>query len=260
MRRLAAAQELLVATAPERADRAAAAFVAGTAHQLCLMAEIVTAGEERVPYVDAIRVAPEICATLLFLIADSQSDAAEMAKGLVANLEDLSAEAQLIRAIGDLAAGRLQTIIDGDGELGYARPANRTGSGRAVDALLRRLHAGVIHLAREMVTRPLKDAEAIAASQTKAIFTEVKDLCIAPIEGVFDADGPHAVNVFPGPLHLAKLLLALSGDIAEAGLRRDFHHRESFSEKQRQGSLEGVDFPTAILQPVIKYHERSAVS
>src|SRR5258708_751052 len=42
MRRLAAAQELLVATAPDRADRAAAAFVAGTAHQLCLMAEIVS--------------------------------------------------------------------------------------------------------------------------------------------------------------------------------------------------------------------------
>ena len=47
MRRLAAAQELLVATAPERDDRAAAAFVAGTAHQLCLMAEIFAADEER---------------------------------------------------------------------------------------------------------------------------------------------------------------------------------------------------------------------
>ena len=106
MRRLAAAQELLVATAPERADRAAAAFVAGTAHQLCLMAEVVAADEDRrEPYVDAIRVAPEICATLLFLIADSQSDAAEMAKRLATDSEDLSAEAQLIRAIGDLAAG-----------------------------------------------------------------------------------------------------------------------------------------------------------
>ena len=63
MRRLAAAQELLVATAPERADRAAAAFVAGTAHQLCLMAEIVAADDEkRVPYIDAIRAAPVFAA------------------------------------------------------------------------------------------------------------------------------------------------------------------------------------------------------
>ena len=155
MRRLAAAQELLVATAPERADRAAAAFVAGTAHQLCLMAKIVAADEDgRGPYVDAIRVAPEICATLLFLIADSQSDAAEMAKRLDVDSEDSSAEAQLIRAIGDLAAGRLQAIIDGGGYLGYVRTADGTGSGRAVDALLRRLHAGVIQLARDLVTRP----------------------------------------------------------------------------------------------------------
>lgn len=64
MRRLAAAQELLVATAPERTDRVAAAFVAGTAHQLCLIAEVVS--KERASYIDAICAAPEICSTLLF--------------------------------------------------------------------------------------------------------------------------------------------------------------------------------------------------
>ena len=109
MRRLAAAQEAFVASDPKRQTRAAAAFVAGAAHQLCLMAEIVRAqgtssgdvdedGEPdeeaassessaapadelpRVTYVDAVRAAPEICATLLFLIADAQPDAAEMAK------------------------------------------------------------------------------------------------------------------------------------------------------------------------------------
>ncbi|MET4218901.1 ATP-dependent RNA helicase DOB1 [Bradyrhizobium sp. LB14.3] len=221
MRRLAAAQELLVATAPERADRAAAAFVAGTAHQLCLMAEVVAADDEkRAPYIDAIRVAPEICGTLLFLIADSQSDAAEMAKRLVTDAEDHGAEARLIRAIGDLAAGRLRSIIDNDGDLDYERPADRSGAGRAVDALLRRLHAGVIQLARELLIRPADDPEAIAVSEAQTIFAEVGDLCIASIEGVFDVDGPHAVSVFPGPLHLAKLLLALSGDLAEAALCR----------------------------------------
>ena len=43
MRRLAAAQEAFVATDPSRESRAAAAFVAGAAHQLCLMAEIIEA-------------------------------------------------------------------------------------------------------------------------------------------------------------------------------------------------------------------------
>jgi hypothetical protein len=111
MRRLAATQELLVATAPERADRAAAAFVAGTAQQLCLMAEMVVRDDrERIPFIDAVHAAPEVCATLLFLIADSQSDAAEMAKRLDRGRDDLGAEARLIRAIGDLAAGRLSTV------------------------------------------------------------------------------------------------------------------------------------------------------
>lgn len=221
MRRLAAAQELLVATAPERADRAAAAFVAGTAHQLCLMAEIASDDDEdRVPFIDAIRAAPEICSTLLFLIADSQSDAAEMAKRLVREEGDRSAEAQLIKSIGDLAAGRLGSLTNDEGELHYASPADPSPWGLAVDALLRRLHAGVIQLARELLSRPTDDPAAHDASHAQEIFAEVKDLCIAPIEGVFDADGPSAVSIFPGPLHLAKLLLAVSGDLAAASLCR----------------------------------------
>jgi len=221
MRRLAATQELLVATAPARADRAAAAFVAGTAHQLCLMAEVVSEGDEkRAPFIDAIRAAPEICSTLLFLIADSQSDAAEMAKRLVPEAEDGSAEAQLIRAIGDLAAGRLETISDSEKDQDFDRPADRSGPGRAVDALLRRLHAGVIQLARELLTRPKEYPEALDTSLAHDIFTEVIDLCIAPIKGVFGNDGPSAVSVFPGPLHVAKLLLATSEDLAAASLCR----------------------------------------
>ncbi len=218
MRRLAAAQELLVAAAPDRADRAAAAFVAGTAHQLCLMAELV-ADEEHEPYIEGVRAAPEVCATLLFLIADSQSDAAEMAKRLVRAADDLSGEARLIRAIGDLAAGRLRALIANDDDADYDSPADRSGPGSAVDALLRHLHAGVIQLARELLARPAETGEP-APSRAQAIFREVRDLCTAPIDGVFDADGPHAVSVFPGPLHAAKLLLAISGDLAEAGLCR----------------------------------------
>jgi len=221
MRRLAATQELLVATAPERTDRAAAAFVAGTAHQLCLMAEVASAGDEkRVPFIDAIRAAPEICSTLLFLIADSQSDAAEMAKRLVPKADDRSVEAQLIQAIGNLAAGRLGPIADRETSQDFDRPVDRSGPGRAVDALLRRLHAGVVQLARELLTRPTDAPEAFETSRAQRIFTEVIDLCIAPIEDVFDADGPSVVSVFPGPLHVAKLLLAISGDLAAASLCR----------------------------------------
>ncbi|WP_298089399.1 DEAD/DEAH box helicase [uncultured Sphingomonas sp.] len=223
MRRLAATQELLVATAPERADRAAAAFVAGTAQQLCLMAEmVVTDDGERIPFIDAVHAAPEVCATLLFLIADSQSDAAEMAKRLDRGRDDLGAEARLIRAIGDLAAGRLRAVIAGqvnpDRSEGYDVPADGGGAALAVDALFRQLHAGVIQLARELLQRPPDDPEAVADSEAQRIFAQVCELCIAPIEDVFDEGGPSVVSVFPGPLHVAKLLLAVSRDLADASL------------------------------------------
>lgn len=225
MRQLAATQELLVATAPARADRASAAFVAATAHQLCLMAEIVAADDEpRVPSIDAIHADHEICATLLFLIADSQSDAAELAKRLTRAEGDLGGKARLVRAIGDLAAGRLRDVIDSavtdEGFDEYDLPTDTSGGGLAVDALLRRLHAGVIQLTRELLAAPRDDGEALAVSEAQRIFSQVRDLCIAPIEDIFDADGPQAVSVFPGPLHIAKLLQAVSGDLAEASLCR----------------------------------------
>jgi superfamily II DNA/RNA helicase len=225
MRRLAAAQELLVATAPARADRASAAFVAATAHQLCLMSEIVAADDEpRVPSIDAIHADHEICATLLFLIADSQSDAAELAKRLTRAESDLGGEARLVRAIGDLATGRLRDVIESavtdEGFDEYDLPDDTSGGALAVDALLRRLHAGVIQLARELLAAPRDDGEAVAASEAQRIFSQVRDLCITPLDGIFDEDGPQAVSVFPGPLHVAKLLLAVSGGLVQASLCR----------------------------------------
>lgn len=215
MRRLAATQELLVTSMPERADRAAAAFVAGTAHQLCMMAEVIKGGE-REPYIDTIRVAPEICSTLLFLIADFQSDAAEMAKRLNLQNDYNSSEAILIKDIGALATGRLGDILDKKPQESYLG-TEVTGPEVAVDALLRHLHTGLVQLAQELLSEP---NEAANISRSHMIFKEVITLCISRIDGIFDDEGPVAVNVFPGPLHLAKLLLAVSINLADTSLCR----------------------------------------
>ena len=245
MRRLAAAQEAFVVTDPARATRGAAAFVAGAAHQLCLLAEIVQpdgAGSEdsdeysdaddgedpsaeaghapsneipRPTYVDAIRAAPEICATLLFLIADAQPDAAEMAKRIRAP-KGLTSEAQLISAIADLATGRLDSI-NPKTPPPYAQSADRSQAGLAVDALLRHLHAGVRAFAAEILARPAAPG---AASRACDIFREVKVLALVRLDDVFGEGGPVAVSVFPGPLHLASLLLTVAGDFAESALCR----------------------------------------
>src|ERR1700731_3962469 len=77
LRRLAAAHEAYAALLPDRDNRAAAAFVAASAHQ------VVTLGLGRggaVSRIDTAAVSSDVCATLLFLIAEAHADAAEAAK------------------------------------------------------------------------------------------------------------------------------------------------------------------------------------
>ena len=182
------------------------------------------AGAPRFSSINAIHADHDICATLLFLIADSQSDAAEMAKRLKRPDGDLSAEGRLVAAIGNLATGRLREVItsevDEDNFEFYDPPSDTSASGIAVEALLRRLHAGVIQLARELLVAPREGGAADAMSESRRIFAQVRALSVAPIDDVFEVDGPQVFSALPGPLHIAKLLLAVSGDLAEAALCR----------------------------------------
>ncbi|WP_211257422.1 DEAD/DEAH box helicase [Muricoccus aerilatus] len=240
MRRLAATQEALVVSDHTRDTRASAAFVAATAHQLCLMAEVVDSGfpggeGEQVPsaepevdrgdgsgedpslprmtYIDAVRVAPEVCATLLFLIADAQPDAAEMAKR-IRPPEGSTGEARLARAIADLASGRLRAVAT-PAAPDFDAVVIPSMAALAADALLRHLHAGVRALAFEVLS---PQARLDAPSRAREIFSEVKRLAMASIDGVFGADGPVALSVFPGPLHLANLLLGVERGLVGTGV------------------------------------------
>lgn len=57
-------------------------------------------------------------------------------------------------------------------------------------------------------------------SAAREIFLQVKTLALAQLDDVFDADGPVAVSIFPGPLHLANLLLSVAGDLLQSSLCR----------------------------------------
>jgi hypothetical protein len=109
LRRLAAAHESYVALLPERENRGAAAFVAAAAHQACMLRRGAVVGQSRI---DAAAVTPEICATLLFLVAEANADAAEAANRIVANPQTSSpVERALLLAIRNLAQGRLLEIV-----------------------------------------------------------------------------------------------------------------------------------------------------
>ncbi len=110
MQRLAYTNEILVAASPTREDRAAAAFVAGSAHQLCSNARrIGTASDERATYVDANGISSDIAAMLLFLVSEATADSGELATRINATGAP-PIEKTLIEALRSLARGELLAI------------------------------------------------------------------------------------------------------------------------------------------------------
>jgi hypothetical protein len=66
---LAPTQEAFVAATPNRPNRASAAFVAATAHQLCFSAQRLRRWEATPSLLGAHAIAPEIAAAIMFLVA-----------------------------------------------------------------------------------------------------------------------------------------------------------------------------------------------
>ncbi|WP_219929843.1 DEAD/DEAH box helicase [Teichococcus aestuarii] len=205
--RLAATHEIHVALMPDRDNRAAAAFVAASAHQARRLARV---GVQPATRINATSISSEISAALLFLVAEAYPDAAEAAKRIV--VDDLavgSTERALLTALRKLSEGRLAEIIS-DSLPDLTATASED---RALESLLNLLLRGVRALARQLRNTALAD-EGVAARQ---IFLRVKALCIDELADPF-GDGRAAYSVFSGPLHLANLLIAAERDIGTAAL------------------------------------------
>jgi superfamily II DNA/RNA helicase len=210
MRRLASAQEAFVATLSDREDRSAAAFVAASAHHVCMLAE-AAAGNSHASYLGIDSISPEVSAALLFLIAEASADAAETAKR-IRTTDSGPVEARLLRAISDLAIGRLSAIVTGGlpstADLAQAEPGLA-----ATRALYFMLLRGVRALAQQMLGTPTVPGESAVE-----IFANVIALSAERIDGIVP-DGANApYNIFPGPLHLAALLQAVSRDFPSSAL------------------------------------------
>lgn len=207
-RRLAFTNEALVSVSPGRDDRAAAAFVAATAHQLVFNAERVHTAEKSSSFLDVQSVSPDIAAMLLFLVAEASADAEEMARWVDTKAADNLVVRTLILALQALARGRLGDILNAD----FPPPATvRHGSMAvaAARALYRTILKGVRMLAHRLTgTRgPGVDGDPVE------IFHEVKSLCVAG-DGVDTGDmNTGSVSAFSGPNHLASILIAVARDI-----------------------------------------------
>ncbi|WP_269503990.1 DEAD/DEAH box helicase [Burkholderia sp. IMCC1007] len=214
MNRLAFSQEALVSAIGDRENRAAAAFVAGAAHHVVLLADKIGATSPRASSLSLECISPEVSATILFLIAESSADAAEMAKSIVIETDDVI-EAALLSAVVHLANGQLQDIV-GTPLPNVERVLAGDPYGRAVRALYFMLLRGVRLLASGMLGLDATDAVG-EQGDAVGLFEQVKALCIEPLDGFADESAP-PYSVYPGPWHLASLLSSASKDLAASAL------------------------------------------
>ena len=211
LRRLAFTNEALVSVSPTRDDRAAAAFVAATAHQLVFNIERIRERGALSSFLHIHCVSPDIAAMLLFLVAEASADALEVAQRIKPEAED-SVEGLLIMALQALAQGRLHAIVET--ALPRLSSVGHPGAADAASALYRLILEGVRTLATRMLT-----AEGSPDDEGPvAIFHKVKDLCISTRD--VDVYGLHGgpVSVFPGPFHLASILIAIAGDMGSSAV------------------------------------------
>lgn len=215
MARLADAYEARIVLDLDGDRRRSIAFVAASARQFIALAARLRRPEAATSRLDEDAVGADIASALLFLIAERSSDAFEAARDIQAAGEPDPIRRALILAMGRLARGRLQDVIGID--LASERLAAPDSFGYAADLLFRELLAGVILLARDGLG--LSEGDGIAAAIER--FDNVRRLAVD--SGAEDAPAPaglRAISAFPGPHHLAGLLLRAAGTLRDSALVR----------------------------------------
>ncbi|WP_282603352.1 DEAD/DEAH box helicase [Paracoccus sp. PARArs4] len=212
-RKLAATNEVLVTTSPERENRRAASFVAASAHQLVHQAEALLGLASRTTSFTEDAISSDVSAMLLFLIAGSSADATEAARALRSPEED-RLQHELVLNLGWLARGMIGTILNQE-----RRPVTELVAGEGVDgtraanALYHRILDGVRALAAVLGGIPEADRDRPTAI-FRAVARAAKPDDAISIEGF----PPIPIASFPGPFHLARLLETATSSLLEAAV------------------------------------------
>ncbi len=214
MRRLANVNEALVSILPEREDRRSAAFVAGTAHQMCFNADRLW--EEMAPstYLHSRAISSDIAALLLFLVAEATADAAQIRKSITADQEG-PIERALVSAICNLATGSLEALI----ESGLPNPRYLSDVDPS-DAAAAALYLDVlrtVHLLAEEILEGKLPPDSLAPINE---FQRLCHLSIGRRETIRDGWSVAPISSFPGPHHLASLLVAVSKDLSGSAVTK----------------------------------------
>ncbi|MDE2691450.1 MAG: DEAD/DEAH box helicase [Acidobacteriota bacterium] len=215
--RLARTNEALVAVSPDREDRRSAAFVAATAHQLVYQIDSLSGIAANPARLTADAITSDVSAMLLFLVAQSAADATEIAHRIQIPSAP-SIESELLWTLVELARGHVaqtneRSLSPIEEAVDAADPAAPTA------ALYYQILLAARVLASYLAGRP--DGE----DDASAILRHVQELAFHPGDAFSrpafgngrskSAPGP---ALFPGPFHLATLLLAVSDRLAAAAV------------------------------------------
>ncbi|GFE65080.1 hypothetical protein [Litoreibacter roseus] len=149
MRRLAFTQEAFVASSIERENRAAAAFVAASAHHACLLAENLLTSRARQSHLSFEGISSDVSATILFLCAEASADAAEVSKLIQLDGKE-PLESKLLHAIKSFATGDLSALLRIE-LLTPSQILGTAGQDAAVRALYQKILEAMISMAARML-------------------------------------------------------------------------------------------------------------
>lgn len=206
--RIADAYELVTSIHDDPETRRAAAFVAGTAQQIIAQESAPLADAQTPPILHRDVVDPSLAAALLFLAAEQYADANEAAQRIrIIEGRQSFVATLLAEDVQDLASGRLGAIIDRAGR----RPEHfRAGSDleeRGTVALFEALIVGIELFAAEVLAEPVPPRATGRFESARAASSRVLELSTSAYDSGDSAVGT-LLTTYPGPRHLASLLLA----------------------------------------------------
>ncbi len=218
--RIADTYELVASVSEDQSIKRAAAFVAGTAQQILAQETTLVQEGVRVPILDRDRVDPTIAAALLFLAAEQYADAIEAAQKIhIVEGQQGFVSKLLAENIRDLAAGKLSSILD----RARRRPEHfRTLGGleaRSTTALFESLLMGIEIFSADVLGEPVPDKAAGRFDTAQSAFSQVLNLSSRQFETHNPVVGT-LLTTYPGPRHLAALLLAAFDGTVEAAITK----------------------------------------
>lgn len=216
LEKIADVYEIIASVTGNDDAKRSAAFVAGTAQQIMARESLVESPDNEPIAIDRDQLSASIAAALLFLVADQFADANEAGLAIAVRSQ-FEEERRLVNHARDLARGNLTAITK---RAGAERPQTSEVDSievRAFLSLVSALADGIEQLASYILSEGTA-TKPITLATARRTFEQVRDLSSSSsAETGFDNDLRPS---YPGPAHMASLLLAASDGLGAAALTR----------------------------------------